>query len=75
MQPSFYVNAVAITPSDTALLSPEPIAFLCTGAGTANIVTTGGHALTLTLVANTIYPIKIRQVKTGGTATGIFGLS
>lgn len=76
MQPSFYVNCVSITPSDSALLSPEPIAFLATGAGTCTIVTTGGQQLQLTLVANTIYPIKIRQVKSTGTAaTGIFGLS
>ncbi len=76
MQPSYYTNMVSITPSDSALLSPEPIAFLATGAGTCTVTTTGNQQVQLTLVANTIYPIKIRQVRATGTAaTGIFGLS
>lgn len=77
VQPSFYTNAVAITPSDTALLDPPPIGFMVGGAGNIVVETIGGQALTITAAAvNTVYPFKIRRVRsTGTTATAIVGLS
>lgn len=72
-----YVNAKAITPSDSAVLDPPPAAVWVGGAGNLAVVLVGGQTLTITGAAvNTIYPFKVKQVlATGTTATGIVGLT
>lgn len=75
-----YVNAVAITPNDTAVIGPFS-AFMFVGAVGATglkVRTIGGQdiAFGATIAANTIYPIKIDRVyATGTSAAGIIGLT
>ena len=75
-----YVNAVAITPSDSAVIGPYK-AFMFVGAIGATglkVRTIGGQdiAFGTGLSPNTIIPIKIDRVyATGTTAASIFGLN
>lgn len=81
MTPSFYVNAVAITPNDTAVFAQPFAAFMFVGAVGATglkVRTVGGQdiAFGTSIAANTIYPIKIDRVyATGTSAASIIGLN
>ena len=75
-----YVNAVPITPNDTAVIGPFS-AFMFIGAVGATglkVRTIGGQdiAFGTGIAANTIYPFKIDRVyTTGTTAASILGLT
>ena len=70
-----FINAVAITPSDTATIGPFQ-AIWVTGAGAISVVMVGGQTLTFSAVALTLYPFKITKVlSTGTAATGIVGFN
>lgn len=71
-----YVDAVGITPSDSATL-PYPTHALMVGvAGNVRVVTARGSTQQLALIPGYIYPLAVKQVTaTGTTATGIVGLT
>ena len=67
-------HAYAITPSDSALLSPPADALLVGVAGNVKVTTIGGETVTLPMVAG-YNPIGVSKVfATDTTASGIFGL-
>lgn len=68
-------EAFAVTPSDSADLPDGYVrAFSANAAGNIAYTTTGGSSGTLTVVAGTIYYLRIARIKaTGTTATGIYG--
>ena len=75
MAPVPYVNAVALTYSDTTVYEPCLQAIMMLTAGNLTLVLQGGQTLVLTAPAvNTIYPFKIRKVMAASTGTAV-GLS
>lgn len=73
--PSF-PDAVAVTPSDSATLSPEAAALYVGGLGDLEVVTAGGQTLTFPAVAaGTLIPLRVKQVLAASTtATSIVAL-
>lgn len=67
----------SITPSDTDLLQEATRAIYVGSAGNMVAVSVNDNEVTFNnLVAGTIYPFRIKQVKsTGTTASGLVGLS
>ncbi|MBT0957783.1 hypothetical protein IV417_10310 [Alphaproteobacteria bacterium KMM 3653] len=57
----------AITPSDTADLSPVPRALYVSASGTAVLVDRSGTELSYDLTAGTTLPLRARRVKATGT--------
>jgi hypothetical protein len=70
---SSYSRAFAVTLNDTNQQNAE--AFIVTAAGTVNITTSQGDAVTVQAAAGTVIPISVNLFRTGGTATGIVGLN
>jgi len=76
-----YRYVAAVTPNDSADL-PNPIkAFFVGVGGNIEIVPYGDGgvsaqaAITIAVIANTVYPIMVRRVRAAGTtASGIVGL-
>ncbi len=68
--------AVAIVPSDVQPLAHVTRGIYVGGAGNLRVVMLSGETVTLVgVVAGTIYPIRVAQVRsTGTTATGLLGL-
>jgi hypothetical protein len=63
----------AVTPSDTVSM-PVVTGIRCGSAGDITAVDEDGTAITYTVVAGEILPIKVRRVNsTGTTVTGIVG--
>lgn len=68
----FDIDAVK---SDVADLPFVPKGIVCSVAGTVKMTGANGTAVTVTLLANVVYPYAPQQVwSTGTTATGIIGL-
>jgi hypothetical protein len=68
-------NALAVTPSDATIFSPNLQAFYVGGAGTVVLVTPGGHTVTLTApIVGTVYYIQCKQILAATGATLIIGL-
>lgn len=74
--PQSYSKCTAITLSDVTVYNPPIQAFIVGASGNLAIVDNTGAAVTLAVVAGTIYPIQCQQMKaTGSTATGVVALS
>jgi hypothetical protein len=70
-----YANAAAITPSDTNDLANDTRAIYVGTGGTMNVTMPNGTQLQFTgLVAGSTVPIRVRRVRTGGTASGLIAL-
>lgn len=68
-------NALAVTPSDSTIFSPELQAFYVGGVGNVSLVTPGGDSVTLTaVIVGTVYYIQCKQILAATTATLIIGL-
>lgn len=65
-------HAVAVTKSDSTILTPTQALFVG-GAGNVAVVTVGGETVTFTgVIAGSILPVRVVQVlATGTTATNI----
>lgn len=73
---SAFVDAVAITPSDSTIFNPPIRGIYVGGAGNVSVVTVLGSTVTFTAPpVGTILDIKCTQVRlTGTTATNLVGL-
>ncbi len=61
--------------SANVVLSPPIRALLVGGAGTVSVIALDDDTpVTLTVATGQLLPIEIKQVNTGGTATGLVGL-
>lgn len=61
--------------SDTVALTVKPRAFMANVAGNVKITDVQGTAITLTVLAGIVYPIRPTILwSTGTTATGLIGL-
>jgi hypothetical protein len=71
-----YQSAVAITPSDSVNLVNPSLAIIATVAGTIKVdMLHTGTAITITLLAGVIYPLRVKKIySTGTAATGITAL-
>jgi len=73
----FYSNAVAITPSDSADLSPTPAALLVaagTGATAIKVNTVGGQTVVIPIAPGmTIIPLLCTRVYSTGSVLGTNG--
>jgi len=78
-----YSNAAAITPSDSAIITPTPFElWISTGAGATGIKvdTLGGQTVTFPLAASLVsrLPVMVTRIYATGTALGtggaVFGL-
>lgn len=68
-------NAAAVTPSDTADLPDVTRAIYVGNGGSLTVETVGGDVVTLQNVqSGMVYPLRLRKVRTGTTATGLIGL-
>lgn len=67
-----FTNLKAVTPHDTNIQAFD--AFMVGADGTVNITTSRDQDITVTCVAGHIYPIAVKRIRTGGTATGILGM-
>jgi hypothetical protein len=63
----------AITPSDSATLSPRPRALFCQAAGEVAVEDRQGVVLTYTLAAGQILPFRAVRVRATGTTATVFG--
>lgn len=71
MSPS-YKNMVAVTPSNTVLLTHQAAELMVAVGGTVTILTANDQTVQFTAVAGYRYPIKTKRVNSTGTAaTGI----
>jgi hypothetical protein len=70
-------HAAAVTPSNSAAITPAARALYVGGAGDVKVTTTAGDTVTFVGVpAGTILPVQCSLVwSTGTTATGIVALS
>jgi len=70
-----YKNAVAVTPSDTVLLTHRAARLYVAGAGTVTVLTANDQVVQFTAVAGGTLPIQCKRVNSTGTAaTGIVAL-
>ena len=68
-------DLMPVTPSDTVELTRVALVLYVETAGTVRVVTVARQTRTVTLAANMILPVGVRQVlATGTTATGIHAL-
>ena len=65
---------VAVTPADADLADGVCKALLVSVAGTGNLKTEDGSIVTGVPLQVGYNPLRVIQVRTGGTATGIFAL-
>jgi hypothetical protein len=68
-----YEDVNPITPG-TNSVGEQYAGFIVTVAGTVQLTTLRGTAVTITVLAGVVYPIGFQAIAAGGTATGIFGL-
>lgn len=72
-----FEKGVAVTPSDSADLSPKPCrGLMATGAGAVSVILKGDvSAVVLSLAVGVVLNVKATRVRaTGTTATGIVAL-
>jgi hypothetical protein len=63
-----------LTKSDSTVLAPMPRCLVCGRGGTANLVDETGETANNFPLQTGYNPIKVMQLKTGGTADDIWGL-
>lgn len=70
-----YHRAAPITPDNATDLDQDTRAIYVGTGGTLNVTMPDGVEIQFTgLVAGQIYPIRLRRVRTGGTASGLIAL-